>query len=182
MNRVISLSSLYLRVYENNSGDDIDDGVPSKRMPQGNILLELPILGCKANIELRTEGYFTRTKTHVINIINYNGDCLELLFHSEKEGDTDRFHEWSSYIQESEERSKSNMSRLVEQRTILSSRVISIGCQTPEVMGRSSVCISHSHAMLVADPFSFAKLEPGSCKILKASCFFKQFKKEYMSI
>ena len=167
MIRAISLSSSYLTVYQNESGNNINARIPPKKMQHGNVLLELPMLGCRVKIELKSEGHFTWNKNHIISIISYNGDCVELLFYGPREGDNAQFHEWIHHIVESEKRSESNMPRLMEIRHLISPQVKSTGSRRPEVMRKSSVPFTQCPTMLHEDPISFVDIQPGNCNILR---------------
>ena len=178
MNRATSLTSSHLRVYENKSGDNIDDGLPSKIISQGDVLLELPMVECEFEIQEKTEGYIVQTKMNIISITSFGGNHLKLLFDSQKKECNDQFHEWVRCVQESKERSASNIPRVVEQRYNISSQGKSIDSQMPENPGRSPTTTTPSmYAAMLLAPISFANSESGSRRILITLSFYKTFVK-----
>ena len=161
INSVVSLTSKYLRVYRKELEGNINEKMPSKPVQQENVLLELPMLGCTFKIELKRDGHFSRTKIHIISIISYNGDWVELLFYGSQAGDNEQFHEWFRHILESEKRSKSNTSRLMEQR---SSQVKPICSRTPEVTRKASISFTDPPVVPLGDPTYFVETAQGNSK------------------
>ena len=134
-------------MYKHESDDNINGGMLPKKIPQGIVLLEMPMLGCEVKVEVKMEGYFAKTKSCTISIIGCAGDHIDLLFYDTNEGGTEQLDKWCRHIQESKTRSESNMPRLLEQRLAIMSQVKSIHSQRRKVTGRSSVKLTHSCSM-----------------------------------
>ena len=135
------MSGSYLKVYENALGEDPSE-VPSKKMPRGIILFELPMMGCTSEMKVTSHGYFTQIEIKTITIRNWAKKVgIDIIFNA-KTVDVERFHKWSQCVQESEDMSKTNMSRLCIQRLdkIEQSRPKSVGSRTPEGARRMFIC------------------------------------------
>ena len=100
--KLVSLSSAFLRVYEDDPRDPNFFEVPKRKEPKTKVLFEISMYGAKVDIETKKHGFLKSARTTVISIECCSAsNRIELMFNSKK--DEKSFLEWNKYIKESEE-------------------------------------------------------------------------------
>ena len=109
--KLVSLSSAFLRVYEDDPRDPNFFEVPKRKEPKTKVLFEISMYGAKVDIETKKHGFLKSARTTVISIECCSAsNRIELMFNSKK--DEKSFLEWNKYIKESEEILTSRINRL----------------------------------------------------------------------
>ena len=108
---LVSLSSAFLRVYEDDPNDTNFIDIPKRKEPRTRVLFEMSMYGAKVDVETKRHGFFKTNRTSVISITCcVTNHCIQLMFDSNKIQMA--FLEWNKYIKESEEILNSRINRL----------------------------------------------------------------------
>ena len=111
MTKLVSLSSSFIRVYEDDPNDPTFSIIPIFREPRTKVLFEISMYGAKIDIQTKRQGLIFPDRSSVISIqCCVSSQSIELMFdkHSQQTG----FFEWNRCIKESEEILDSKINRL----------------------------------------------------------------------
>ena len=109
--KLVSLSSSFIRVYEDDPSDPTYSIIPKIREPKTKVLFEISMYGAKLNVETKRQGLIFPDRTSVISIeCCVTSQSIELMFdkHSQQTG----FFEWNKYLKESEDILECKINRL----------------------------------------------------------------------
>ena len=119
---MVSLSSSFIRVYEDDSSDPDFTTIPMIREPRTKVIFEISMYGAKVNIETKRQGLIFPDRSSVISIeCCASSQSIELMF--DKYHQQTGFFEWNKCIKESEDILDSKINRLSHaQLTLLNAR------------------------------------------------------------